>query len=115
LPQRAALAAVRRHRLWCTDKGVEPAPALTTDAAFHTRYGMFGNQPYVVVRVADQWQRACAVRGCPHARNCQDERWANVYCSQHWGGPGRVGTANGEAVEGWRPHLAHSCPAGCRS
>ena len=99
LPQRAALAAVHRHRLWCTDKGVEPAPALTTDAAFHTRYGMFGNQPYVVVRVADQWQRACAVRGCPHARNCQDERWANVYCSQHWGGPGRVGTANGEAVE----------------
>ena len=104
MPQRAALAAVRRHRLWCTDKGVEPAPALTTDAAFHTRYGMFnndtfGHQPYVVVRVADQWQRACAVRGCPHARNCQDELSTNVYCSQHWGGPGRVGTANGEAVE----------------
>lgn len=108
LPQRAALAAVRRHRLWCTDKGVEPAPALTTAAAFHTRYGMFNNVSITTRSATSRtWSCGSPTSGSARApfaavptREIAKTNYRPTCTAASTGaGPGAWGPRNGEAVE----------------
>ena len=53
----------------CEDQKIEEGPTDATDAEFGKRYAVLNRQddykPCAMVRNGRQWQRACAVRGCP--------------------------------------------------
>ena len=73
----------------CTAQEIEEGPTDATDAEFGKRYAVLNRQddhkPCAMVRNGRQWQRACAVRGCPRKFSSAPGT-PNTHCGSHGGG-----------------------------